>query len=82
MRIGITGANGQLGQELQLHLRSSGHKVFAFPRQDLDICNEKYFKTKISQLKLDFLINSAAYTDVDLAEKNLNVAFEINAGGP
>lgn len=82
MRIGITGANGQLGQELQLHLRSSGHKVFAFPRQDLDICNEKYFKTKISQLKLDFLINSAAYTDVDLAEKNLNLAFEINAEGP
>jgi len=82
MRIGITGANGQLGQELQLHLRSSGHKVFAFPRQDLDICNEKGFKAKLSQLKLDFLINSAAYTDVDLAEKNLNIAFEINAEGP
>jgi dTDP-4-dehydrorhamnose reductase len=82
MRIGITGANGQLGQELQLHLRSSGHSVFAFPRQDLDICNEKGFKTNLSHLKLDFLINSAAYTDVDLAEKNLNIAFEVNAEGP
>ena len=82
MRIGITGANGQLGQELQSYLRSSGYTVFAFPRQVLDICNEENFKAKLSNLKLDFLINSAAYTDVDLAESNSDIAFKINAEGP
>ena len=82
MRIGITGANGQLGQELQAYLRSSGNTVFAFPRQVLDICNEESFKSKLSNLKLDFLINSAAYTDVDLAETNLDLAYKVNAEGP
>lgn len=82
MRIGITGANGQLGQELQSYLRSSGYTVFAFPRQVLDICHEENFKAKLSNLKLDFLINSAAYTDVDLAETNSDIAFKINAEGP
>ena len=82
MRIGITGANGQLGQELQSYLRSSGYTVFAFPRQVLDICNEESFKAKLSSLKLDFLINSAAYTDVDLAETKPEIAFKVNAEGP
>jgi dTDP-4-dehydrorhamnose reductase len=82
MRIGITGANGQLGQELQSYLSSCGYTVFAFPRQVLDICKEESIKTKLSNLKLDFLINTAAYTDVDLAERNFEIAFKINTEGP
>ena len=82
MNIGITGANGQLGQELQRYLQSSGYTVFAFPRQNLDICDEKNFENKLSHLSLDFLINCAAYTDVDSAEANLDAAFQINAEGP
>jgi len=82
MRIGVTGANGQLGQELETYLRSSGHSVFAFPRQELDICDENSFEIKLAHLKLDFLINSAAYTNVDLAESDFDFAFQINAVGP
>lgn len=82
MRIGITGAKGQLGQELTSYLRASGYTVFAFSREDLDICDEQSFEMKLSHLKLDFLINSAAFTDVDSAERNLDAAFQVNAEGP
>jgi dTDP-4-dehydrorhamnose reductase len=82
MRIGITGAGGQLGKELKQHFELLGFTVFAFTRGELDICNEDMLKAKVSDLNLKFLLNCAAYTDVDLAEKNPGIAFQINAEGP
>lgn len=82
MKIGITGAGGQLGRELSQHLKSIGFSVFAFTRRELDITNKDMLRAKVSKLDLDFLINCAAYTDVDLAEKNPATAFQINTEGP
>ena len=82
MRIGITGANGQLGRELQAYLTSTGYTVFPFSRHDFDICEYQSYKMKLSHLKLDFLINAAAFTDVDSAETNIDAAFQVNATGP
>jgi dTDP-4-dehydrorhamnose reductase len=82
MRIGITGAGGQLGRELRQHFESMGFTVFAFTRRELDICNENLLRIAVSELNLTFIINCAAYTDVDLAEKHPGTAFQINAEGP
>lgn len=82
MRIGITGAGGQLGRELRQHFESMDFTVFAFTRGELDICNQDLLKATVSELNLNFLVNCAAYTNVDLAEKNPGAAFQINAEGP
>lgn len=82
MRVGITGAKGQLGQELSAFLASQGYTIFPFSRQNLDITDPRTFEKTLSHLKLDFLINAAAFTDVDLAEARIELAFKINAEGP
>ncbi len=82
MRVGITGAKGQLGQELSAFLASAGYTIFTFSRQDLDITDPRTFDKTLSHLNLDFLINAAAFTDVDLAEARIELAFRINAEAP
>ena len=82
LRIGITGANGQLGFELKLQLESVGYEVIAFTRQNLDIRNLEEVARSLREINIDFLINCAAFTDVDAAELNADLAFQINANGP
>jgi dTDP-4-dehydrorhamnose reductase len=82
MKIGITGAGGQLGRELSLHLGSVGFTVIAFSRQELDICNVELLNATLVKLDLDFLVNCAAFTDVDSAENKPATAFQTNAEGP
>lgn len=82
MKIGITGAGGQLGRELSLHLESVGFTGIAFSRQELDICNVELLDATLSKLDLDFLVNCAAFTDVDSAENKPSIAFQTNAEGP
>ena len=82
MKIGITGAGGQLGRELSLYLESVGFTVIAFSRQELDICNVQLLNDTLFKLDLDFLVNCAAFTDVDRAENKPAIAFLTNAEGP
>ncbi len=82
MKIGITGPGGQLGRELSLHLGSVGFTVIAFSRQELDICNVELLNATLVKLDLDFLVNCAAFTDVDSAENKPATAFQTNAEGP
>ncbi len=82
MKIGITGAGGQLGRELSLHLESVGFTGIAFSRQELDICNVELLNATLVKLDLDFLVNCAAFTDVDSAENKPATAFQTNAEGP
>ena len=46
---------------------------------DGNIENKKLIEDKISKFKPDFIINAAAYTNVEAAEKNKSIAFRINA---
>lgn len=50
-------------------------------REQLDITNEQAVQEKINALTPEIIINAAAYTDVDGAEKNREVAFAVNATG-
>lgn len=86
----MLGKNGMLGsmflKELErnrTNLSGSGRifEVFAFDR-DLDITNESALEIEFSKIRPDFVLNCAAYTNVDLAESERDVAFRINAEGP
>jgi len=76
-KILILGARGMLGHDLA--------KVFAeynpwlWDREELDVTNEQMVKEKINYLSPDVIINAAAYTNVDGAETDVELAFAINS---
>jgi dTDP-4-dehydrorhamnose reductase len=81
MRVLITGANGQLGQEL-IQSAPAGVEISAFDRDGLDISDKLAVHALLSELKPDVVINAAAYTAVDIAEQEQEIAFAVNADGP
>lgn len=78
MRILITGANGQLGCDLQRTLASHELILMDFPTFDLtkSSCAEQ-----VASAQSDLVIHAAAYTDVDGAEHQPDVAMAVNAQG-
>lgn len=75
----VTGANGQLGQELRLLL---GDRALYVGHEELDITDEKAVRDFFEAQQFDFVINCAAYTAVDNAEDNADVADRANRLGP
>ena len=74
----VTGAYGQLGQELRLLL---GEQAMYVGRADLDITNEEAVKGFFTANHFDFIINCAAYTAVDRAEDDEKNADLVNRHG-
>ncbi|MEH7115668.1 dTDP-4-dehydrorhamnose reductase [Neobacillus niacini] len=81
MRVVVTGAAGQLGQDVLLELERKNHQAFGTDRQQLDITNEEAVIAYISEVKPDVILHCAAYTNVDGAEANEETAYHINAAG-
>lgn len=79
MRIVITGAKGQLGREWTSFLqRNTNVEIHAFGSSDLDITNGVEVKQRLKELNPKILVNCAAFTDVDGAEKKREKADLIN----
>ncbi len=75
----VTGANGQLGWELQQLAPKFGQYQFIFTDVDqLNITQAKAVEAFFSQQQIDIIINCAAYTAVDKAETDRETAFLIN----
>ncbi|WP_120511429.1 dTDP-4-dehydrorhamnose reductase [Photobacterium salinisoli] len=81
MKILITGANGQVGQALVNKLQGKA-ELLAVTREQLDITNEAKVKAQVQAFLPDVIINAAAYTAVDKAEQEQELAHHINAVGP
>jgi len=79
MKIIITGADGQLGTELQGALE--GHRLYPADIEEFDITDFEAVKAKVTGFGPDLIIHAAAYTDVDGAELNPDIAFKVNAVG-
>ena len=63
MNILVTGANGQLGNEMQVLARENlQHTYFFTDVQELDICDEQAVYAYVSEHKIDIIVNCAAYT--------------------
>lgn len=80
----VTGKDGQLGYELQQLSQTYTHKFrFLFTsRTDLDLTNAAEIKNFIQHHQPNYLINCAAYTAVDKAETEKELAYTINAVAP
>lgn len=78
MKILILGAGGQLGNELGWKLNNLG-EVKALGRGGLDLTNFSAIRSIITSYQPDWIINAAAYTAVDKAESEPDLAFKINA---
>jgi dTDP-4-dehydrorhamnose reductase len=79
-KILVTGANGQLGKELKDIAASYPQFDFIFlSRTDLPIHHFELVRTYFTTLKPAYCINCAAYTAVDRAEEEKDLAFQVNA---
>jgi dTDP-4-dehydrorhamnose reductase len=81
MKVVVTGAAGQLGQDVLLELARKNHQAFGTDREQLDITNEAEVTAYIHEVKPDVILHCAAYTNVDAAEENEELAYQINAAG-
>jgi len=80
MKILITGTNGQVGHALMRELTE--HELIGLTRQDCDLTNLDQIRQVIDQYQPDLIINPAAYTKVDQAEDEPELAFKINRDAP
>ncbi len=78
MKILITGAGGQLGHETRLMLQNKGVDTFGIGRKDVDFSQPDQVAAYIASQRADWVINCAAYTQVDKAEDDAELAFRVN----
>ena len=82
MNILVTGANGQLGHEMQRVAKSSNHNYIftdvADGYEKLDITNIEDIRGMVKKNNVDIIVNCAAYTNVDKAESDFDTANLIN----
>lgn len=75
----ITGANGQLGNEIRVQIgKNPTDNYFFTDVNELDITNKEMLESFISNNKIDVVVNCAAYTQVDKAEDDAEIADLIN----
>ena len=79
MRILVTGANGQLGNEMQVLAKENPQHTYYFTDvQELDICDKQAVWAYIAEKRIELIVNCAAYTAVDKAEDNPELAYKLN----
>lgn len=81
LKVLVTGAAGQLGQDVVLLLQHQGHQVMGCDRQEMDITDLDQCIRVIGEFGPDAVIHCAAHTAVDAAESDIDAAYLINATG-
>jgi dTDP-4-dehydrorhamnose reductase len=81
MRLLVTGAAGMLGTDVVAAATAAQHDVVALARADLDITDAEAVRAAVRDTQPDAVINCAAYTNVDAAETDEDVATRINGDG-
>jgi len=77
----LIGKNGQVGWELQRTLAPLG-EVVALDRQQLDLSNPAQIQERVREIKPGLIVNAAAYTTVDRAEAEPELAMAVNGTAP
>jgi dTDP-4-dehydrorhamnose reductase len=86
MNILVFGKDGQLGKALKDISKAKQverrHRVYYVGRAECDLANPDAITALLNQIKPDLMINAAAYTAVDQAETDVDLAYAINAKAP
>jgi len=78
VKILVTGAKGQLGREAVLAFTAQGHEVTGLGRVELNLAEASDVAGSIAAYQADWVVNCAAYTQVDRAEDEVELAFAVN----
>ena len=79
----VTGANGQLGNEMRLLAEVNKEYTYFFTDvAELDICDEQAVMNFVTAHQIDIIVNCAAYTAVDKAEDNQELCDKLNHVAP
>ena len=81
MKVLVTGSTGQLGKALKIFMPKD-FKVFFLDKNNFDLTKPNNCINTIDQIKPDWIINTGAFTNVDNAEENEELAFIINSETP
>lgn len=81
MKIWVTGASGMLGTSLLELCREREIEAIGTSREEADLCDWERLRETASGVRPTHIVNCAAYTDVDRAEKEPGAAFAVNADG-
>ena len=80
MKIFLTGSTGQVGSAIKNRLNQlKQHKVLSLEKNECDLSRTDSLKRNIDKQKPDLIINAAAYTKVDQAEDDIDLAYLINS---
>lgn len=91
MNILVTGANGQLGNEMRIVCKATSQDSYIFTdvnqvegleTQFLDITDIEAIRKMVSENDIKCIVNCAAYTNVDKAEDDIDLCRKLNAGAP
>ena len=80
-KIALIGANGMLGTEFMYKFQAGNSNIVPLTDRDIDITDYEYTLEVLTQIKPEIIINCAAYTAVDQAEQDIEMAFKVNALG-
>ena len=81
MRIAVTGRQGQVARALMERASESGAEILPIARPDIDLARPETILVALADLHADLVINAAAFTAVDLAETQSELASAINHRG-
>jgi dTDP-4-dehydrorhamnose reductase len=81
MRLLVIGAAGMLGQDLLAAAQAAGHEPVGLDLPDIDITDAEATLAAVREVAPDAVVNSAAWTDVDGAEAQEELAARVNAEG-
>lgn len=81
MKVLVTGAEGMLGHDLCPTLEDNGYEVIETNHANLDILDQTAIERTFKNIKPDIVIHTAAYTDVNKAETEKDLAYKINVTG-
>lgn len=80
-RVFLAGAGGQVGTEFQALASDHGFDLRTFDRKSLDITDTMAVEAAVTAFRPDWIVNAAAYTAVDQAEKDADAAYAVNRDG-
>jgi len=81
MKVLVTGADGQLGYDVVKELKELNIEHIGVDKEDFDLTNENETKEFILGYNPDVIVHCAAYTDVDQAEIEKELCYQVNVEG-